>query len=205
MYSPYVILCEPIVDCHYPTLVHHIILYYLHQAHLKSQDMDMSQRVDDLSSSVQSLYTQHRDKIPTSASSRSLCSVKESLYEHLDSDSVAEVSDISDSEDEQSFEDYCKTTLPLIGDRRASSNTVNFPTVDIIVQCVDDDPKQHCLLNNRRLRPKAKSVPILNQVQNDLSEECKLEKRLSVASDSVLVVTKRREARQLSFTETTDV
>ena len=175
------------------------------QAQLKSQDIDMSQRVDDLSSSVQDLCNQHRDKIHTSASTKSLTLVRESLLESLDNKSVVEVSDISDSEDEQSFEDYCRTTFTLIGDRRPSSSTINFPSVDIVVQCVDDDPKRHCLLNNRSLRPKAQSTPLLNKVHNDLSEGCKLSKTLSVASDSVLVVTRRKEARKLSFTKTTDL
>lgn len=177
------------------------------QAQLKSQDIDMTQRVDDLSCSVQDLCVQHRDKIPTSLSTTSLRSVRESLSERLDNESVVEVSDTSDSEDEQSFEDYCRSTFSLIGDRKpSSSTTINFPSVDIVVRCVDDDPKQHCVLNNNfSLHPKSQSAPILNQVHNDLSEGCKLAKTLSVASDSILVVTKRKERHQQSFTKTSDL
>lgn len=188
------------------------------QARLRNENNDMSQRVGDLSSSVQSLCTQHKDKLPplptlpTPSLPTHILPTHNHHSRQASLDSVKEedkrvVEGSDDSEDDQSFEDYCKTVLPLIGERKQSTTstvlpTTTFPVIDIVVQCVDDDPKQYCLLNNTsRNQPKASSTPLLNQVHNDLNDTCKLGKKVSSVSDSVLVVPAKRRLVRLSSTD----
>lgn len=118
---------------------------------MRSQDLDMTQRVEELSNSVQELWCkQHPGSakpITHSSSARSLRVIKESQLETRIIGDISE-DETESEEDDQSFEEYLRTNIPLIGDRRASSNATTctvFSPVKIIVGSADDeDPKQQC-------------------------------------------------------------
>lgn len=137
--------------------------------------MDMSQRVDNLSHSVDALWSSQqspgRRAMSHYNSERTLRMIRES---RLESGSLEDLGDTSDSEeDNQSFEDYCRTTLPLIGDRRASNSTsAVVPSVEIVIGCVDDDPRQHCVLSNNPyiVTQKSSSYPNVGEEQNRTGE-----------------------------------
>ena len=134
---------------------------------LKNEDIELAQRVDDLHSSVNDMCKTHNIDpsaqeevlLERKTSSNSLSVIRESSVEVVDDDG-------SDSEDE-SFEEYCKATLPKIG---ARSTPLSFRPLNVLPGCEVADPKRHCLLNNT-LRTKVKSSPQLNLIRNDLSDE----------------------------------
>jgi len=143
---------------------------------MKSQDLEISQRVEDLSTSVLSLCTKQETQSNTCTSIRSSKSLRAIKESHSESDEASEESDPED--DDQSFEEYCLTTLSLIGDRRVSTPTVTAtcpiqPSVEIVIGCADEDPKNNCVLNNTPyvITRKAQSYPVVNQIQNDLRQE----------------------------------
>lgn len=130
------------------------------QAQMKTQDLDMSQRVENLSNSVQALWGNKQLPQPQITQSSSVCCLRAIRESRLETEVLKEISESSDSEeeDDQSFEDYIRSTLPLIGDRRvsnANSGTAEAPvvpacTVEIVIDCVADDgsTQHHCLLNS---------------------------------------------------------
>lgn len=170
----------------------------------------MSQRVEDLSSSVESLYTERVPPaarvqpgtptwLPKSDSDTSLGAI------HEDKDESN-----SDSEDEQSFEDYCQGLSRMVRKPSAPCPVrISFEEVDIDPSA--PSPKDNCIPNNV-LRPKAKSVPRLNIIRNDLSERYvvdRVDQRLSIVScksDSVVFTHRYRSgSTTLPFERTTDI
>lgn len=143
---------------------------------MKSQDFEMSQRVEDLSHSVDALWSSQqspgRRAMSHFNSEGTLRMIQES---RLESESLEDLSESSDSEeDNQSFEDYCRTTLPLIGDRRASNTNVVVPTVEIVIGCVDEeDPRQCCVLSNSpyTVTQKSSSYPNVDDDTNCCNSE----------------------------------
>lgn len=143
-------------------------------AELKNEDIELTQRVDDLHSSVSDICKScHIEPVPVSTqnegeerrrwSSNSLSVIRESSVEILDED-LEKDGDQSDSE-EQSFEEYCKANFPIIGTR---SRPRSLPSIEI--QSVSPvDPKKHCLPNNT-LKTKVRSSPQLHIIRNDLSD-----------------------------------
>ena len=149
---------------------------------MKTQDLDMSLRVDNLSNSVQALWGNKPLPPQQLTQSSSVCSLRAIRESRLETEVLREISESSDSEeDDQSFEDYIRSNLPLIGDRRisnTSSTTTTIaspvvPSVEIIIGCVDDDPRQHCLLNSSPyvITHKSQSYPIVHQQSNIASQD----------------------------------
>ncbi len=184
------------------------------QAELKNEDLELSQRVDDLSSSVEDLcrgglaptsepgvssrfglaeFRRHSIAVtgnPAAAGGkmwRRSGSSKPTFSSRSSLEAVPEASRDLEEEDE-SFEEYCKRALPTIGKRHSNPRVepLSFPELDTM-----PDPKVHCILNNL-LAPVAKSVPQLNLVRNDLTRHDRSFKRsqrlsvLSCHSDSVI-------------------
>ena len=166
----------------------------------------MSQRVEDLSSSVESLYNERVPPparvqpstptwLPKSSSDSSLGAIHEDRNESN-----------SESEDEQSFEDYCQGLSRMI---RKPSVPCPLPFQEVDIDPSAPSPKDNCIPNNI-LRPKAKSTPRLDIIRNDLSECYAVERadqRLSIVSchsDSV-VFTHRYRSSTHPFERTTDI
>lgn len=185
--------------------IHQIILilpFLLLQAQLKSEDTDMSQRVDDLSSSVESFYSENmspQDQLYFSLRQEKMQRNHSLQYQRSSLstpglESISESSSEDEEEgDEQTFEDYCRRNIPLMSRSRPTSHVSEEP--GSTEGRPDIDTKEYCLLNNT-VRPKAKSTSQLNVIRNDLTRHDSAyssSKRLSViscVSDSVLITHK---------------
>jgi len=162
----------------------------------------MSQRVEDLSSSVESFYSENmspQDQLYLSLRQEKMQRSHSLQYQRSSLstpglESISESSSEDEEEgDEQAFEDYCRRSIPLMSRSRPTSHMSEEPgsTEDR----PDIDTKEYCLLNNT-VRPKAKSTSQLNVIRNDLTRHDSAyssSKRLSViscVSDSVLITHK---------------
>ena len=134
--------------------------------------------------------------MPSNLSSGSLTVIRESSFELLD-DELEDHS--SSSEDEQSFEDYCRTNIPKLGTTRAATTRqpIEFSAlVDITLPAEHIDPKNYCLPNNLDSKPNSQSAPQLEFIKNDLSSAsgessaCQRWSVISTQSDSVLITSK---------------
>ncbi len=151
------------------------------QAQMKLQDFDMTQRVDDLSHSVDALWSSQQSPGHRAMShyTTEQCTLRMIRESRLESDSLEDINNSdaaasdSEEEDNQSFEDYCRTTLPLIGDRRASNLTSVMPAVEIVIGCVDEDPRQQCILSSSPyvVTQKSSSYPKTTENNNYCEEE----------------------------------
>ena len=142
--------------------------------------------------------TNHRRQsttMPSNLSSGSLTVIRESSFELLDD----ELEDEGSSDDEQSFEDYCRTNIPKLGATRATtkSKPISFPALDDVdLPASHADSKKYWLPNNLDLRPTSRSAPQLEIIKNDLSDSSSggsSHQRwsvISVQSDSVLITGK---------------
>jgi hypothetical protein len=132
--------------------------------------------------------------MPSNLSSGNLTVIRESSFELLDD----ELKDDSSSDDEQSFEDYCRTNIPKLGTTRtaaAANQPIKFSALDDVdLPAEHNDPKRYCLPNNLDLRPKSESAPQLEVVRNDLSDSSSSSSQrwsvISTQSDSVLITSK---------------
>ena len=109
------------------------------------------------------------------------------LDDQLDSD--------SSDDDEQTFEDYCRTNIPKLGMTRAARRPIKFTALDDVdLPAEHKDPKRYCLPNNLDVRPKSESAPQLEVIRNDLSDSSSTSSQrwsvISTQSDSVLVTSK---------------
>ena len=134
--------------------------------------------------------------MPSNLSSSNLAVIRESSFEILDDDLSPE--EDSSSEDEQSFEDYCKMAIPKLGNRQPMS----FTALDDVDLTADEvDPKKFWLPNNLEVqRPRSNSSPQLQLIRNNLSDDDSSKQRwsvVSVQSDSILI-SKRRHSFQSS-------
>ena len=159
---------------------------------MRSQDRDMTQRVEELSSSVQELWCKQQPTsklITHSSSAKSLRVIEESQLETRIIGNISE-DDTESEEDDQSFEDYLRTNIPLIGDRRASSSTTTctvFPPVEIIIGSADDeDPKQVCNSTPYSFTRSSNSC-LVKKVQAD--ESVDTHERETVKSECVIIQT----------------
>ena len=131
--------------------------------------------------------------MPPNLSSSSLTVIRESSFELLDN----ELEDDLSSDDEQSFEDYCRTNIPKLGTTRAAAarQPIKFTALDDVdLPANHKDPKKYCLPNNLDLRPKSQSAPQLEVIRNDLSDSSSTSSQrwsvISTQSDSVLITSK---------------
>lgn len=169
----------------------------------------MSQRVDNLSSSVEelcsgSVQVQRRQvslRRPSSArSNSSLTAIHES---HTQSDKSTHCGD-SDSDDELGYAEYCKIHLPkLVGPLPPFSST------EFDFNSSASNPKDHCIPNNL-LKPRAKSTPQLAIVRNDLSKhDSPLQSArlsmISCQSDSILFTSYQRRFSTFSCEQPADL
>lgn len=155
------------------------------QDQMKSQDLDILQRVEDLSNSVQELCNQQQPQgIPHSTSVNSLRVIRES---HLETGSIETISESSDSEeDDQSFEEYCRTNLALIGDRRVSttSTTTVLSSVKIVIGSVDDDRAEQSVLNNS---PYVITHKAQSYLSDDSDRDFERSEELSMKSEPLMI------------------
>ena len=135
--------------------------------------------------------------MPSNLSSGSLTVIRESSFELLDD----ELENDSSSDDEQSFEDYCRTNIPKLGTTRAVAvrQPIRFTALDDVDLPIEHDPKRYCLPNNLDVRPKSESAPQLEVIRNDLSDSNSTSTGsgssqrwsvISTQSDSVLITSK---------------
>ena len=166
----------------------------------------MSQRVEDLSSSVESLYN---ERVSPNARVQPSTPVRLMITRSSPTSSLKAIHENridSDSEDEQSFEDYCRGLSKMV---RKVSLPCPLPFHEVDIDPLAPSPKDHCIPNNI-LQPKSKSTPRLNLVRNDLSKHDAVDRtdqRLSVVScqsDSILFI-RRHRSSALPFEQTTDV
>ena len=185
----------------------HLFLLTSLQAQLKNEDLEMSQRVNNLSSSVEELCKspiQSAQPARPRLSELRRHSIAEAMLRRPDSYCNLEVvqeSDLESDDDDLSFEDYCKSYIPKVG-KRESHPKVQVPSFDEVDTL--SDPKKDIMPNNL-LKPKAKSVPAqLDIIWNDLSLPAPQSQRLSMIScysDSV-VITGKYQPSSLSFEHT---
>ena len=175
----------------------------------------MSQRVEDLSSSVEELS--HNTVLPEH---NSLITPQDHLYFrlrqekmqmqrsmsfqhcrpststtglHSISESINESSDSEFDDEDDQITFSCKRGSPLTTRRSRPSSYVSI-SEEPEAAGVDDDSntKEYCILNNtftpNTVRGRAKSMSQLpNMIRNDLTRSETSSKRLSVVSDSVLI------------------
>lgn len=141
------------------------------QEKFKSEDAEISQRITSLSSSVEELCCAPISRRPLSSLSSS-CESTESTLEVI-SESSNESDDEgslgSESDNEQTFEDYCRTSVPKLGASRSNAIPLRFSEVDFDYDVSLCDPKEHCILNNLVKPPRAKSTTQLDIIHNDLT------------------------------------
>ena len=148
----------------------HFISFSPLQEKFKTEDAEISQRINSLSSSVEELYCTPISHRPRSLSSS--CESTESTLEVI-SESSNESDDEggleSESDNELTFEDYCRTSVPKLGVSRPNAKPLRFSEVDFDYDVPLCDPKEHCILNNLVKPPRAKSTTQLDIIRNDLT------------------------------------